>query len=145
MEPGDQGRAEWRRHDAEKSPGSIVTVDNSQYCRYRGKNGLKIESLALPGEDPAELRALLDQWYAAYQPVSPAECHLVDSAVFDLIQIRRCRRALESAEEEVIVATRNGWAAEQEAEVKKLRVMLAARTGRRPGGAQAVRLRLRRG
>ena len=143
MESGDRGRAERDRHDSQTSPASIVMLDHSDACSYRGKHGLKIETLALPGEDPAELRALLDQWYDAYQPVSPAECHLVDMAVYDLIRIRRCRRCQESVEEKLIRDTRNRWSIEQEGELKKFRAMLATATGRRRGGAQAVRLRLR--
>ncbi len=96
MESGNQGRTDQDRWDSQQSPGSIGTADNSRCCRTKGEHGINIESLALPGENPAELRALLDQWYAAYQPGSPAECHLVDMAVYDLIQIRRSRRCQES-------------------------------------------------
>ena len=125
MKSGDRGRAEGVRFDAHASPASIVMPDHSDACSYRGKHGLKIETLALPGEDPAELRALLDQWYDAYRPVSPGEGHLVDMAVYDLIRIRRCRRFQESVEEKLIRATSNRWSVEQESELKKFTAMLA--------------------
>jgi hypothetical protein len=125
MEPGNQGRTDQDRGDSQPSPGSIVTADHSRCCRGKAEHAINIESLALPGENPAELRALLDQWYAAYQPGSPAECHLVDMAVYDLIQIRRSRRYQESVEEQVIKDTKNRWSMEQEALVKKLRERLA--------------------
>jgi len=100
-------------------------LDHRDRCSYRKKHGLKIETLALPGEDPAGLRALLDQWYDAYHPVSPGEFHLVDMAVYDLIRIRRCRRCQEAVEEKLIRATRDRWSIEQEGELEKFVAMLA--------------------
>ena len=87
---------------------------------------MKIETLALPGEDPADLRALLDQWYDAYQPASPGEFHLVDMAVYDLIRIRRCRRCQETVEEKLIRNTRNRWSiARRRVRLEKFTAMLA--------------------
>jgi hypothetical protein len=125
MEPAEGRLLERDRQDSPRAPCSIEAVDRSEYSGYRGRRGIKIETLALPGEDPTELRALLDQWYAAYQPVSPAEWHLVDMAVWDLIQIRRCRRCQEAVEEKLTREIRNRWWIDQENQVEKLKTMLA--------------------
>ena len=74
---------------------------------------------------PRGCARLLDQWYDAYQPVSPGEFHLVDMAVYDLIRIRRCRRCQEAVEERLICATGDRWSIEQEGELEKFVTMLA--------------------
>jgi hypothetical protein len=57
-----------------------------------GCQPLWIESLALPDEQPGELRALLEEWTEAYEPASVIESYLLEMIVYDLIRIRRCRR-----------------------------------------------------
>jgi hypothetical protein len=112
------------RQDWDIPSGSVLVLDQRDRCSYRKKHGLRIETLALPGEDPAGLRALLDQWYDAYQPVSPGEFHLVDMAVYDLIRIRRCRRCQEAVEEKLIRDIRNRWSIEQEKELNRFKALL---------------------
>jgi hypothetical protein len=59
---------------------------------------LPIGAFALPDEDQADHRVLLEQWKAAYQPASAIECDLVELIVGDLMGIRRCRRQQHSLE-----------------------------------------------
>jgi hypothetical protein len=64
-----------------------------------GRQPLWIESLALPDEEPGELRALLAQWTEVYEPASVIEGYLLEMIVSDLIRLRRCRRWQEALEQ----------------------------------------------
>ena len=126
MEAGDRRSHGRDRQDTQTSSGTIALIEPNDQSRYREEHGLRIETLALPGEDPAELRVLLDQWYEVYQPASVVECHLLEMAVYDLIRIRRCRRCQEAVEESLIRNTEERWRMEQDDEVKPFEAMLAS-------------------
>ena len=56
------------------------------------KSGIDAQSLVIPGEDPAELEALTDEYYARWLPSNADECLLVDSLIHANWQLRRLRR-----------------------------------------------------
>jgi hypothetical protein len=80
--------------------------------------------MALYGEDPAEIAGLFDHWYIAFQPAGPAECFMIDMAVGDLIQVRRCRKALEAVESLLVEETRERFRAGQRQELEQLKAQL---------------------
>jgi hypothetical protein len=75
--------------------------------------------MALPFEDGAEIARLVDHWFEAFQPASPIEFHLVEMAVRDLIQIRRCQESLRAIDTLLIEKTREEWRAGQREEIRQ--------------------------
>jgi hypothetical protein len=118
--PHDQG--DLRAAD----PGSVAVVAKKTRGTSAREYVLDVEALALPGENPTELHALLDQWYEVYQPAGVPECYLLETTVYDLFRIRRCRRWLDAAEAKQAVRTGENWRIEQENEVRRLESQLAA-------------------
>ena len=65
------------RENAKKSTGP-KTPEGRAAVRLNGiKHGLSAKTLVLPGEDPAELEALLDSIQAEHEPATPTEEILV--------------------------------------------------------------------
>ena len=56
------------------------------------KHGIDARSLVIPGEDPAELAALAENYYRQCQPDGPIEAHLVDVLIRSDWQGRRYDR-----------------------------------------------------
>ena len=66
------------QRNAQKSTGprSAEGKDSSRFNAL--KHGIDARSLVIPGEDPAELAALAENYYQQCQPAGPIEAHLVD-------------------------------------------------------------------
>ncbi|HLI84843.1 MAG TPA: hypothetical protein VKV17_13050 [Bryobacteraceae bacterium] len=56
------------------------------------KSGLDAKSLVIPGEDPAELAALAENYRVQFQPASPLEIALLDTLVTAEWELRRLRK-----------------------------------------------------
>jgi hypothetical protein len=56
------------------------------------KFGIDAESLIIPGEDPAELEALAEDYRRQFKPVAPVEIFLVDALVTADWELRRLRK-----------------------------------------------------
>jgi hypothetical protein len=89
--------------------------------------------MALFGEDPAEIDGLYDHWFAAFQPQGPAQCFMIETVLYDLIQLRRCRAGLAAIEQTLIEETREHFRAGQREELARLQAQLP----RDPAGAVA--------
>ncbi|HEY7390744.1 MAG TPA: hypothetical protein VH640_19665 [Bryobacteraceae bacterium] len=62
-------------------------------CRFNAlKSGIYAESLAIPGENSAELAALADSYHQRLQPADPIECFLVDALIDSDWKLRRYRK-----------------------------------------------------
>ena len=88
------------------------------------KHGLRAETLVLPGEDPAELAQLTDEWVAYYQPASPGLRAALDRAVAAQIHLRRSARYLTTTLSEQIRSAQERYDQEQEDAVVRLRALL---------------------
>ncbi|HUI53563.1 MAG TPA: hypothetical protein VLY04_01240 [Bryobacteraceae bacterium] len=80
------------RQNARKSTGprSVEGKDSSRFNAL--KHGIDARSLVIPGEDPAELAALAEDYHRQCQPVGPIEAHLVDILIRSDWQGRRYDR-----------------------------------------------------
>jgi len=80
------------RQNAQKSTGprSVEGKDSSRFNAL--KHGIDARSLVIPGEDPAELAALAEDYHRQCQPVGPIEAHLVDILIRSDWQGRRYDR-----------------------------------------------------
>jgi len=78
--------------NAQKSTGprSAMGKDSSRFNAL--KHGIDARSLVIPGEDPAELAALAENYYRQCQPDGPIEAHLVDVLIRSDWQGRRYDR-----------------------------------------------------
>jgi hypothetical protein len=56
------------------------------------KSGLDAKSLVIPGEDPAELEALTENYRQQFQPATPVEIALLDTLVTADWELRRLRK-----------------------------------------------------
>jgi len=80
------------QRNAQKSTGprSAEGKDSSRFNAL--KHGIDARSLVIPGEDPAELAALAENYYQQCQPAGPIEAHLVDVLIRSDWQGRRYDR-----------------------------------------------------
>src|SRR4051794_26536126 len=119
------------RNDAEDSwpvvgiegAGTSSAAEAAAYA-YVPRDGRWIEALALPGEDPAELRRVLDDFLAHYRLDSPGTAALVEQAT--MAEIER-RRALQSRADAAAARVRTAvldFDRAQEDEVETYRAML---------------------
>jgi hypothetical protein len=58
------------------------------------KSGIDAKSLVIPGEDPAELEALAENYHRQFQPASPVEICLLDALITADWELRRLRKIL---------------------------------------------------
>ena len=78
--PTSSRRAEANRRNCMKSTGpSEAGKPHSKYNAL--KHGLRAKTVVLPGEDPAEFDARLEDWITAMRPRNPMESELVRRAV----------------------------------------------------------------
>src|SRR5579883_3286514 len=117
----DSKRSEINRQNAQKSTGPKTAEGKARSRRNALKHGLRAEVLPLPNEDPAAIQARADAWNDYFQPLNPAEQHLVDECVRATVLSDRCHRA-----QDAIVARRVREAGaeyehEQEDEVERLK------------------------
>ena len=69
------------RANAQLSTGPRSVEGKAASSRNAIKSGAYSEAYVIPGEDPAELDALADQYIACYRPVGPIELALIEKAV----------------------------------------------------------------
>ena len=83
---------EANRRNSQSSTGPR-TPEGKSASRFNAlKSGIDAQSLVIPGEDPAGLEALTDEYYARWLPANADECLLVDSLIHANWQLRRLRR-----------------------------------------------------
>ena len=83
---------EANRRNALKSTGPR-TEEGRAAVRFNGlKHGLSAKSLCLPGDDPEELDAFLDNYEADYCPINQTEAELVMQIAMATWRLRRFRR-----------------------------------------------------
>jgi len=87
-------------------------------------HGLRIETLALPGEDADALRERLDWWNDYYRPTTPGEAELIEMAVTSGVQRRRSQRFLTAAVSEQVRSAERRWDEAREDEVARLKALL---------------------
>src|SRR5262245_37669225 len=127
------------RQNARKSTGPRTDPGKSISRLNSLKHGLRIETLALPGEDAKELRELLDWWTDYYQPASPGEAELIEMAVVASIQRKRCVTLAAAAQADRIRTAAKRWDEARADEVQRLTALLET------DPAAAVRLLRRTG
>jgi len=89
-------QVEANRQNAQKSTGPN-TPEGKAAVRLNGlKHGLAAETVVVPGEDPAQFQALLDDYVAEYQPATLIEESLVRQFVMAEWRLLRLHR-MESA------------------------------------------------
>jgi hypothetical protein len=78
--------------NAQKSTGPR-SVEGKAVSRFNAlKSGIHAKSQVIPGEDPAELEALAQEYREEFTPKSPSEMVLVDSLIAGDWQLRRLRK-----------------------------------------------------
>src|SRR3954470_7952741 len=77
------------RQNAQKSTGPRSDSGKLMASMNSTKHGLRIETLALPGEDADAFRDLLQEWNDCYRPGTPGERALIERAVLAKVQMGR--------------------------------------------------------
>jgi hypothetical protein len=85
---------EANRRNAKKSTGPTSVTGKAASSMNALKTGIHAESLVLPIENPADLEALIDDYYRHYRPASPLARAFVD----DLIRCEWHLRRFDNAE-----------------------------------------------
>src|SRR5216684_2081751 len=80
------------RLNAQKSTGPTSPEGKARSALNALKSGIDAWSHIIPGEDPAELEALTEQFLLHYQPADPVQLSLVDTLVSTEWIQRRLRR-----------------------------------------------------
>jgi len=80
------------RLNAQKSTGPVTPEGKARSALNALKSGIDAWSHIIPGEDPAELEALTEQFLLHYQPADPVQLSLVDTLVSTEWIQRRLRR-----------------------------------------------------
>jgi hypothetical protein len=100
-----------------RGPTSEAGRNKSKYNAI--KHGGRAETLVLPNESPADVRALFDQWDGFYQPRSPAEAASIDKIVLSLRKAERLRRAEHQAIADQVRSAEHRYDEAQEEEVER--------------------------
>ena len=95
---------------------------------------LDFEALALPDEDPAESRALVDAWVGDFPPRSVADDAMIEQAVAASIDKKRCLRARASLLAQKVRTAEFSFDRQQQDEVEAYVEMLADRPARALAG-----------
>ncbi len=83
---------EANRRNALKSTGP-TSPEGKAASRFNAlQTGIHAQSQVIPGEDPAELQALADDYHRQFPPMTPLERFLVDALIHADWQLRRLRR-----------------------------------------------------
>jgi hypothetical protein len=80
------------RRNAQKSTGPRTPEGKAISSRNSLVHGLTSQSHQLPGEDPADLSALRDEYLDHYQPVGPIEAGLVERIALAHYRLNRAAR-----------------------------------------------------
>ena len=86
--PADAARA----NNSQSSTGPRSESGKARSSRNALKHGLRAETIALPGEDPAELQDQHDQWVLRFRPRDIIEYALVRMIFRSTLQMDRCDR-----------------------------------------------------
>jgi hypothetical protein len=107
------------------------------------ESGLFIEGLALPDEQPAQCRAVLEHWLAEFPPASPGDRVLVEELAVASIEKERARQARTAILHEKVRTAAYRFDCEQQAEVETAAALLVkapaqamARLGRTAAGVR---------
>jgi hypothetical protein len=119
-------RREINRANAAHSTGPKSPDGRRRASLNAMKHGLRAETLALPGEDPEELKRISDDWVAYYQPRSPGERAAVDRCVYSHIQGLRCANFHAATVAEQVRKASFEWEWACEDEVERLKKMMKA-------------------
>src|SRR3954469_158332 len=119
-----EARREINRKNAARSTGPKSAEGKLKARANAMKHGLRVETLALPGEDAEELRQLTDEWLDYYQPASPGMRAMLDRAVYSTVQLRRCQRFHAAAVAEQVRNAEEAWDRQQEKECERLKKLL---------------------
>ena len=85
-------QTEANRRNSQKSTGPR-TEQGKAASRFNAlKSGIDAKSQVIPGEEPAELETLTDEYHREWQPATPLERFLVDALIYADWQLRRLRR-----------------------------------------------------
>jgi hypothetical protein len=79
--------------NARNAKGPVSEVGKSVSKRNATKHGLTARQVTLPGDDPAEIQAHLDEWLADFPPRNAAERHLVEQCSYAALLQSRVARA----------------------------------------------------
>ena len=85
MKKTPQSRADRATH----STGPRSAEGKARSCMNALKSGIYSKSLVIPGENPAHLDALTDEYYQRYRPAHPEQRDLVDILVRSTLTLRR--------------------------------------------------------
>jgi len=80
------------RLNAQKSTGPVTPEGKARSSLNALKSGIDAWSHIIPGEDPAELEALTEQFLLHYRPADPVQLSLVDTLISTEWIQRRLRR-----------------------------------------------------
>src|SRR3954471_5321790 len=113
-------RSRINRQNAQNSTGPR-TQRGKETARLNAlKHGLRIEALALPGEDAALLRQRYDEWDEFYRPGTPAELVLLFRAVTSSVQLERSLQFQAAAVSKQVRNATKTWDEGREDEVDAL-------------------------
>ena len=83
---------EANRLNAQKSNGP-TSAEGKARSRFNAlQSGIEAQSLVLPGEDPALIETLRDEYYGHHQPITPDERDTLDTVIHAVCLMRRFRR-----------------------------------------------------
>jgi len=83
---------EANRRNSLKSTGPR-TPEGKSVSRFNAlKSGIDAKAQVIPGEDAADLQAVLDDYRSQFSPATPLENFLVDALVYSDWQLRRLRK-----------------------------------------------------
>ena len=102
-------RAAINRQNSKRSTGPKTDQGKSISKTNAIKHGLRIEALALPGEDADALRERLDEWNDFYRPATPGEAELIEMAVTASVQRRRSLRFLTAEQSDRVRSAARRW------------------------------------
>jgi hypothetical protein len=117
-------RREINRQNASHSTGPKSPEGRRRASLNAMTHGLRAETLALPGEDPEELRQMTDDWLDYHQPQSPGQRAAIDRCVYSILQGRRCARFQAAVVAEQVRKAELEWAWEHEDELARLKKLL---------------------
>jgi hypothetical protein len=104
---------------------SVTNTSNYVVPRDAIREGDRIEALALPGEDRAEMRAELNRWFAFYKATSPITIGTIGRAYFHWSMLRRIRDCAAATRELQIHQAQFEWDDAQFAKVREHKWKLA--------------------
>ena len=84
-------QTEANRLNSQKSTGPRSAEGKARSCLNALKTGIDSESIVLPGEDPAAVKVLQEEYEQHHQPQTPEERDVLDAIVFAICLMRRLR------------------------------------------------------